>query len=473
MTRMPNEMHGIDSEVFLVGDLRVEVRQQHVTRAGIEIALPNLSFELLLALIRVAPNFLSNDSLMACVWPGQIVTPETVAKRVNLLRVALGDSAQEPRYIAGVRGRGYRLVAAVSPAVVPAPPVVATQPNELSTRDTPESEPPTGTTKTSRLWWVVLPILVAVIFAVAIGMRAINRARPVSTQAQLDNSLRETGAIGARARTVAVLPFDNISADAADAYLAQGFPEMILNRLSRMEGLSVIARNSSFALPTQNIDSSEIGRRLNSAYLIGGSVQREKDRLRVAGHLVDTAAGTLVWSAHFDRGLHDIFSIEDEIADQIAGALSVRLGQLEPKPAVGARTANLEAYLAFLRGRTLLGRFTVAESEAAVPYFERAIALDPNFASAYASLYDARMQAADKRREDLTLARKRYRHLIDRALQLDPKSGSAYFARAMWGEQPNDASAIPTNPLVVARERDFRQGAALDPSNGRGLGAYA
>jgi TolB-like protein/DNA-binding winged helix-turn-helix (wHTH) protein/Tfp pilus assembly protein PilF len=473
MTRMPNEMHGIDGEVLLVGDLHVEVGQQRVTRAGIEVALPNLSFELLLALIRVAPNFLSNDLLMARVWPGQIVTPETVAKRVNLLRVALGDSAHEPRYIAGVRGRGYRLVATVSPAVRPAPPVVVTQPNELSTRDTLAIEPPIVTTKTSRIWWLELSVLLAVIFAVAIGTRTINRARSVGTQPQLENPLRETTAIGARARTVAVLPFDNISADAADAYLAQGLPEMILNRLSRIEGLSVIARNSSFALPTKNIDSSEIGRRLNSGYLVGGSVQREADRLRVAVHLVDTASGTLVWSAHFDRGLHDIFSIEDEVADQIAGALSVRLGEREPKPAAGPRSANLGAYLAFLRGRTLLGRFTVADSEAAAPYFERAIALDPTFAPAYASLYDARMQAADQRREDLRPVRQRYRPLIDRALELDPKLGAAYFARAMWADEPHDASATSDNPVIVARELDFRQGAALDPSNGRGLAAYA
>jgi tetratricopeptide (TPR) repeat protein len=81
----------------------------------------------------------------------------------------------------------------------------------------------------------------------------------------------------------------------------------------------------------------------------------------------------------------------------------------------------------------LLGRFTVAESEAAVPYFERAIALDPNFASAYSSLYDARMQAADQRWEELRLTRKRYGYLIDRALELDPKLGAAYFVRAMWG----------------------------------------
>ena len=133
----------------------------------------------------------------------------------------------------------------------------------------------------------------------------------------------------------------------------------------------------------------------------------------------------------------------------------------------------MEAYLAFLRGRTLLGRFTVAESEAAVPYFERAISLDANFASAYASLYDARMQAADQRQEDLTPVRRRYRHLIDRALELDPNLGTAYFARAMWGEAPHDSSATRDNPLIAAIERDFRQGAKLDPSNGRGLAAYA
>ena len=481
MNQTPGRMPDNASELFIAGDLHVDVGQQRVTRAGIKITLPDLSFQLLLALIRVAPNVLSNDLLMARVWPGQIVSPETVSKRVNLLREALGDDAKDPRYIAGVRNRGYRLVAAVSPARHPAPPVegplsarvVVTQPNALSTGDTVATEPRTVTAKPRRIWWLMLSGLLAAIFAVAIGMRTINRVRSVGARPQLENVLRETGAIGAHARTVAVLPFDNISANAADAYLAQGLPEMILNRLSRIDGLSVIARNSSFALPTKSIDSHEIGRRLNSGYLIGGSVQREADRLRVAVHLVDSTAGTLIWSAHFDRGLHDIFSIEDEIADQIAEALSVRLGAGAPKPPAGARSTNLEAYLAFLRGRALLGRFTVAESEAAVPYFEKAIALDPTFAPAYASLYDAKMQAADKRRSNMSLARERNRHLIDRSLELDPKLGAAYFARAMWADEPYDASATADNPLVVARERDFRQGATLDPSNGRGLEAYA
>jgi TolB-like protein/DNA-binding winged helix-turn-helix (wHTH) protein/Tfp pilus assembly protein PilF len=472
MTVTPGDIPGANGEVFVVGDLRVAVGQQRVTRAGLEITLPNLSFELLLALVRVAPNLLSNDLLMARVWPGQVVSPETIAKRVNLLRTALGDNAQEPRYIAGVRGRGYRLVAAVSAEERPAP-AIATQPSELPTRDTVTPQSRSITARVSPMGWLVLSVLLVVAVALALGMRALTRVHSADTRARQESPLREPGEISARSRTVAVLPFDNISAAAADVYLARGFPEMILNRLSRMEGLTVIARNSSFALQTANLDSGEIGRRLNSAYLVGGSVQREASRLRVAVHLVDSSAGTLIWSAHFDRSLQDIFSVEDEIADQIADALSARLGPGTPKPPAGARSANVEAYLAFLRGRVLLGRFTVAESEAAVPFFEKAIALDPGFAPAYASLYDARMQAADKRREDMRLARERYRHLVDRSLRLDPKLGAAYFARAMWADEPYDASATPDNPLVVARERDFRLGAELDPSNGRGLDAYA
>jgi TolB-like protein/DNA-binding winged helix-turn-helix (wHTH) protein len=481
MNRGPDHFLETAAAAFVVGDLLIDVGQQRVSRAGSDIALPNLSFRLLLALVRAAPNVLGNDSLMTQVWPGLVVSPETVNKRVNLLREALGDDVREPRYIAGVRSRGYRLIAPVSLAndaalrpTLPTPlPEVITHSVDGQVLVEPIEAPPTKSLKSrSQLtrWTALSVVAVGLLVATAIGMRWAGRHYP---DVALPVPLAPAATIGKQSRTVAVLPFESISADPADAYLAQGLPEMILNRLSRVSGLSVIARNSSFALATKSIDSREIGRRLNSGYLISGSVQREADRLRVAVQLVDSAAGTLIWSAHFDRGLHDIFNIEDEIADQLAGALSVHLGEPEAKPPAGARSANLEAYLAFLRGRTLLGRFTVAESEAAVPYFEKAIALDPSFASAYASLYDARMQAADQRREDLTLVRQRYSHLIDRALELDPKSGAAYFARAMWGDQPFDASATSTNPLIVARERDFRQGAALDPSNGRGLGAYA
>ncbi len=476
MSQTPPGAPGVDQEsIYVVGDLRVDVGQQRVTRSGAEIALPNLSFQLLVALIRAAPNVLSHDALMAQVWPGLVVGPETLHKRANLLREALGDGARESRYISAVRSRGYRLIAEVTrperlapppaapPPAAPAPSAVAALPNFESTMpDTARS----GTNHISKLpspkRWLGLGLFAVAVLAVGIVARTTIRTHSAKSSVLAELSQGPGAPIGTRARTVAVMPFENISADANDAYLARGLPEMILNRLSHVTGLAVIARNSSFALSTQSIDSREIGRRLNSGYLVSGSVQRKADRLRMTVQLVDTTAGTLIWSATFDRALNDIFAVEDEIAEQVTGALSARLVGIEPAPPAEVRSSNVEAYLAYLRGRTLLGRLSVAESDAAAPFFEKAIALDPHFAVAYASLYDASMQAADLRYEDLAPYRQRYRPLIDRALAIDPHSGAAYFARAMWADTPFDA-----------RNADFRRGVALDPSNGRGLTAYA
>jgi TolB-like protein/DNA-binding winged helix-turn-helix (wHTH) protein len=442
-----------DIEVYIVGDLRVDVGQQRVLRADRDIELPNLSFQFLVALVEAAPNVVSNELLMARVWPGLIVSPETVIKRVKLLRDALGDEAREPRYIAGVRSRGYRLVASVAraenrPAVEAV--LAAAIPDGAPTGTDADAIAPARRRYGKSLSWGVA---VGLILALAIGVGL--RYRQSATGTPLSSSALS-------ARTIAVLPFDSISAEVSDGYLAQGVPEMILNRLSHMEGLAVIARTSSFALPTRAMDSREIGRRLNSGYLVGGSVQREGDRLRVNVQLVDASTGLMVWSSRFDRPLHDIFDLEDEISDQLADAIALRTGSGKPGPVVKERSHDVEAYLAFLKGRTLLGRFTVPESEAAAPYFEKAIRLDPQFAAAYASLYDAHMQAANGRSRDLAVSRERYRPLIEQALAIDPQSGSAYFARAMWGSTD-----------VNVREADFRRGVALDPSNGRGLTAYA
>jgi TolB-like protein/DNA-binding winged helix-turn-helix (wHTH) protein len=449
------------NEVYLVGDLRVDVGQQRVLRADRDIELPNLSFRLLEALVQAAPNVLSNEMLMARVWPGLVISPETVNKRVKLLRDALGDDAQEPRYIAGVRSRGYRLVAPVSradihPAVTAAATAVIMDPAPPAERvlapvsaDAETLAPARRRYGRALYWGGALGLVLALAIGVGLRFRPFTPGTPVSS-------------IASSALTVAVLPFDSISAEATDGYLAQGVPEMVLNRLSHVEGLEVIARTSSFALPTKTMDAREIGRRLNAGYLVGGSVQRDRDRLRVNVQLVDASTGFMVWSSRFDRPLHDMFDLEDEISDQLADAIALRTGSGKPAPIPKERSHDVEAYLAFLKGRTLLGRFTVPESEAAIPYFEKAIHLDPQFAAAYASLYDAHMQAANGRSEDLTVLRDRYRPLIEQALAIDPRSGSAYFARAMWGSAD-----------LIAREADFRRGMALDPSNGRGFTAYA
>jgi TolB-like protein/DNA-binding winged helix-turn-helix (wHTH) protein/Tfp pilus assembly protein PilF len=463
MSTVSDALSDTGTERFLVGDLLVDVGQQRVVRNGIDIVLPNLSFRLLLALIRAAPNVLSNDELMGRVWPGLIVSPETVNKRVKLLRDVLGDDAQGPRYVVAIRSRGYRLVAAVSAATG----VAAAAEIPAAQSSAPVAGPRADRTSSvgpgRRLWSVLALAAIASLLVAVIALRSARRPQISSEQAPQARPFREPVSSEAPARTVAVMPFENLSAEVADAYLAQGLPEMIIDRLSQAIGLSVIARSSSFALPTKAVDSHQIGQRLNSGYLINGSVQREADRIRVAVQLVETTAGTLVWSAHFDRDWRDIFNVEDEIAEQAAQALAARLGNLDTRPLAVEHSLNPTAYLAYLQGRALLGRMSVAGSEAAVPQFERAVAVDPQFAAAYASLYDARLQAAAQRKDDLDAVRLRYRPLIDRALAISPESGAAYFVRARWGTDETNAE----------RDADFRHGLALDPSNGRGLTAYA
>ncbi len=276
---------------------------------------------------------------------------------------------------------------------------------------------------------------------------------------QVDTAVRPIDA-DTVARTVAVMPFKNLSRDPDDAYLATGLPEMILNRLSNVRNLAVVARSSSFALdPTGN--TQEIGRRLHSAHLVEGNVQRDGDRVRVTAQLIESLSGTPVWSESFDLPLGDIFAIEDDISNRIAAVLADRIAELGTVTEPQEHSANVTAHLSYFHGLSLLGRYTAAESAAAIPMFERAIALDAGFAGAYASLYDAHMQEAARLHDDMAAARARWQPLIVKALALNPRSGTARFARAMWSGGTDQE-----------READFKLGLALDPSNGRGTTAY-
>jgi adenylate cyclase len=278
--------------------------------------------------------------------------------------------------------------------------------------------------------------------------------------------------------TVAVLPFRNLSGNDADAYIALGMPEMVLEELSTLGNISVIARDSSFKAKADSRSVQDIGLQLGANYLIDGSVQRAGDTLRVSAQLIDAQAGTQIWAERFDRDIDDIFAIQDQIATRVAEAIGARVAKPDSLSVYPRPTSNIDAYLAYLRGRVLLGRWTVVDADAAARAFESAISLDPDFAAAYASLYDARMMAEDRRSGGATasqaqsgnadggralgVVRARNRSLIDTALALNPTSGTAYFARAIWAD---DVSGT--------RERDFRRGLELDPSNGRGLTAFA
>lgn len=426
--------------VWRIGDLVVDAGQQRVVRGDEVIVLPKLSFDLLLALVHDAPNVVTIDTLLARVWPGLVVNPETVVQRVKLLRDALDDRVAEPRYIAALRGRGYRLV---------------TQPIRIdpSAHDVAIAGDGGRLRRTSARRYVAALSLVAIAILTVLGVwTAQHRSSPATT----------TNAEDAALRTVAVLPFQDLSRDPGDDAIALGIPDIVLDRLGTVQGLTVVARESAFRAFHASPDPVDIGLSLHAAYLVDGTIQRSGKMLRVTARLIDARTQRQIWSTRYDRPVEDLFAMQDGIAEQVAAALNDRISGLEAPAAAKAPTHDIEAYLAWLRGRSLVGRYTAAKAEGAAAEFEQAIARDPGFGAAYAALYDARMQAASLRYEDTDAARRRHRPLLDRALALDPHSGAVLFAQAMW-EDIDDGT----------REATFRAAVARDPNNSRGLTAFA
>lgn len=428
---------------YRVGDLDVDVSRAAVTRGGVEIPLPKLSFDLLLVCIEAAPAIVSVDDLMERVWPGLVVSPETVSQRVKLLRDALGDDSKAPRYIAGVRLRGYRLVASVEPLSGAGP---------IAGRSIPQRGP-----IRRRVVVLACAILVLGLAGVALwnGMRdqpaQAGRAKPASP-----------------VRSIAVLPFENLSAAADGDLLAFGIPEAILHQFANIPELLVIARTSSFAFANTTQDARTVGQQLNARFLLEGSVQRDAQRLRITAQLIDSQSGAHLWSMRFDRTPQDVFAMQDEIAIEVARALQLSLEPSVMQKFTSGSTANFGAYLAYLQGRTVMAKWRVADVGDAITHFSQSIRLDPGFAPAYvelaaAQLRQAEFEVTDDRQERFVAAVQNGMQLVEKALQIDARYGPAYVQRAQLNAYTDLAEA----------EADYRRGLDLSPNYAPGYAGLA
>jgi TolB-like protein/Tfp pilus assembly protein PilF len=187
-------------------------------------------------------------------------------------------------------------------------------------------------------------------------------------------------------QSIAVLPFDNMSPNAEQAYFADGIAEDLITDLSKVSGLFVIARNSTFAYKGKSRDIREIGKALGVRYVLEGSVRRVGDTVRVNAQLIDASTGGHVWADRYDGDMKSIFSVQDTIARNVAKALSVELTNDESANVANRGTANVQAYDVFLRGWQHYQRQTPEEFAAAVDDFKRAAEIDPGYTRAYAAL---------------------------------------------------------------------------------------
>jgi TolB-like protein/Tfp pilus assembly protein PilF len=274
-------------------------------------------------------------------------------------------------------------------------------------------------------------------------------------------------------KSIAVLAFENMSDDPEQEYFSDGISEELLNLLSKIPQLTVISRSSAFSFKGKDITIPEVAEQLNVALVLEGSVRRDGDRLRITAQLIEASSDSHLWSQTYDRELDNIFAVQDEISAAIVGALREHLGlQVEAAPRVIA-AANTEAHDAYLRGRHLVVQRTRATIDGAVREFEKAIALDPEYALAHAELAIATLLVIPDQHGGLTVTEaiaKAAPH-AELAMALDPTLAEAHAATGfvLWSqENPEDAlthfrHAIRINPnyaiahnwIAIVLDRDL------------------
>jgi TolB-like protein len=183
--------------------------------------------------------------------------------------------------------------------------------------------------------------------------------------------------------SIAVLPFQNLSADPEQEYFADGVVEDITMALSRFHWLFVIARNSSFTYKGRAVDVKQVGRELGVRYVLEGSVRKAGNRIRIAGQLIDAETGAHLWAERFDGALEDMFDLQDHVTSSVVGAIAPKLRFEEILRARGKPTENLDAYDYYLRGLLKVRRLTKEANREALQLFHKAIELDPGLACAY------------------------------------------------------------------------------------------
>ena len=408
-------------------DIEIDSASGTVWRDGEIIDLPDLSFRLLMTLASRAPALVSKDELIAEVWGDVIVSDETLMQRVRLLRQALGDDSQKPRYIAAVRGRGYRLSAPV------------------------EAGKGVSGTAAPRRWrrlrlGTATAITVLVVAGLFLGLRDGPEAPAINT--------------------LAVLPFDDLSEDRNFGFFADGMQEELLSRLTRLDEVAVLSRTSVEQYRDTTESIPKIARALNANGIIEGSIRVSGHRVRITVQLIDGATDRHIWAEAYEEELtvENIFAIQNDVASRIADTLRVEY-QRQQSVSSGLPTTSIDAYNLYLLGRYHTFRQTPESLDEAVRYLEQAIERDADFAEAHAALGWAYSFLGTEygRREPRTVF-PRAREAALRALELDDRLADAHSLYAdilTWYDWEFDLA-----------ESEYRRAMALEPLNVLGYALF-
>jgi len=324
-----SRMSPLDSPIYEFGGFRFDARQGLLfKRNGQLVSLTPKSIELLRAFMESGGCVLTKEELLKRIWKGIFIEEGTLHRHVSFLRQSLKSEENGSQYIETIPKRGYRFVASV---------------RVIEASD--EKRAPV----------------------------------PEKTRVQREYAL-------------AVLPFINATSDPQAEYLTDGITESIINNLSQLPQLLVLASSTVFRYKGREIDAQEIGRALNADSLLRGKVIQLGEKLIIRAELIKITDGSQIWGAQFDRPSSDILAVQEEIAHEISERLRLRLTSDDKRRLSRRYTQNTEAYGLYLKGRYFWNKFIAEDLQKAIRYFQRAADLDPSYALAYAGIADCYIQ---------------------------------------------------------------------------------
>ena len=387
-------MQATSVRLYEFGDFRLDTAKRVLRRLdGTTVPLTPRVFETLLYMVEHHDTVLDKERLMEAVWPDSIVEENNLSQNISTLRRIFGETPGSHSYIVTVPGRGYRFVAEVSDRTGNGSANVS---GEQGTGPTlAENRTEAATVKGRRRLPGKTGGTLAVAVLGVIALTAAFLARGPSVRWPEKHKIAKappapsSGTMTDTVRSIAVLPFENLSGNPENAYFTDGIQEEILMRLAKIADLKVVSRTSTVRYKRSPENLREIATQLGVANVLEGSVQRTADRVHVNVKLIKAASDTHLWAEAYDRKLTDIFAVESDIAKTIADTLQAKLTGSEQNAIAAQPTENTEAYQLYLRGRYLWNRRTGENLKKALAYFEQAAEKDPHYALAYAGIADS------------------------------------------------------------------------------------
>ncbi len=400
------------------GVFEADPRIGELTKHGKRLPLQEQPFRLLAMLLERPGELVSREELRAKIWPQTIVDfDHGLNKAISKIRDALGDSAENPRFIETVARRGYRFLADVA-VVRGGPPERAVADLAGQADSGPLVRPEAGKSKKPpprAPAWTLLGLGLALVLAAALSWILYtprNSSPPI--------------------RSLAVLPLKNLSGDAAQDYFTDGMTEELINQLGQISALRVISSTSVMLYKGVDKPVAEIARELSVQAVVEGSVLRSGDRVRISAQLIRVPADEQMWAQSYEGDLRDTLTLQSKVAQAVAEQIRATLSRRQQAALRRPKTVSPDAYEDYLKGRYFWNKRTGDGLKKAIDYFSRAIETDPNYAEAYSGLADSYALAGDWLYGILSPqdAFRQARAAATRALALDDTLGEAHTSLA-------------------------------------------